>query len=105
MSTVVSAVQAFKYPASSSDSPWVLVFFFVCLISRASIFLLSPATFFSSHFSSWEAVWVDLGERSAVRQMGIFSPKQTYCFFRQSLSGSYRFFLAFQKIPAFSLGI
>lgn len=80
-------------------------FFFVCLISRASIFLLTPATFFSSHFSSWEAVWVDLGERSAVRQMGIFSPKQTYCFFRQSLSGSYRFFLSFQKIPAFSLGI
>lgn len=75
------------------------------LISRANVFLLSPVPFFSSHLSSWEAVWVDLGERSALRQMGIFFPKKTY-FFRQSLSGSYSFLLCFQKkISAFYLAI
>lgn len=70
------------------------------LISRANVFLLSPVPFFSSHLSSWEAVWVDLGERSALRQMGIFFPKKTY-FFRQSLSGSYSFLLCFQKNLSF----
>lgn len=75
------------------------------LISRANVFLLSPVPFFSSHLSSWEAVWVDLGERSALRQMGIFSPKKLI-FFRQSLSGSYSFLLCFQKkISAFYLAI
>lgn len=37
MSTVVSAVQAFKYPASSSDSPWVLVFF-LCVLFPEQVF-------------------------------------------------------------------
>lgn len=31
-------------------------------ISRADIFLLNPVPFFSSHLSSWETVWVDLGK-------------------------------------------
>lgn len=53
-SAVASALQAFKSPVYSSDSPW-----FFCLISRANMFL-SPVLLFSLFFlgnclgSSWE---------------------------------------------------
>lgn len=72
-STVAAAVQAFKSPAYSSGSPWFFVLFPEQICS-------SLALSSSSHLSSWETVWVDLGKDQLLGKWAFLPPKNSLFF-------------------------